>query len=123
MKQRYTVNTQAVVGSNLIFLDVATGFPGSIHDGRMLEATKQYQDAEANMILSKSTDVIENNKSCPLLISDGAYQAISWQLKPYSFTIRLNGKIQQEIIFCTGDSGKSYWTSKRAMEMPSETCR
>ena len=90
MKQRYTVNTQAVVVSNLIFLDVATGFPGSIHDGRMLEATKQYQDAEANMILSKSTDVIENNKSCPLLISDGAYQAISWQLKPYSFTIRLN---------------------------------
>ena len=31
-KLKYTVNTQAVVGSNLIFLDVATRFPGGIHD-------------------------------------------------------------------------------------------
>ena len=35
-KQKYTVHTLAVVGSNLIFLDVATGFPGSIHDATML---------------------------------------------------------------------------------------
>ena len=89
-KQKYTVHTQAVVGSNLIFLDVATGFPGSIHDTRMLQETKLYQDAEANMILSKPSDVIENKEVCPLLISDGAYQAISLQLKPYSFTIQLN---------------------------------
>ena len=89
-KQKYTVHTQAVAGSNLIFLDVATGFPGSIHDARMLQETKLYQDAEANMILSKPSDVIENKEVCPLLISDGAYQAISLQLKPYSFTIQLN---------------------------------
>ena len=89
MKQRYTVNTQAVVGSNVIFLDVATGFPGSIHDGRMLQTTTQYQDAETNMTLSKPTDIIENKEACLLLISDGAYQAISWQLKPYPL-IRLN---------------------------------
>ena len=38
-KQKYTVNTQAAVGSNLIFLDVATGFPGSIHDVRKLWVT------------------------------------------------------------------------------------
>ena len=31
-KQKYTVNTQAVVGGNMMFLDVATGFPGSIHE-------------------------------------------------------------------------------------------
>ena len=41
----------------------------------MLQATKLYQDAEANMILSKPTDVIENSEMRPLLISDGAYQA------------------------------------------------
>ena len=44
-KQKYTVHTQAVVGSNLIFLDVATGFPGSMDDARMLQQTKLYQDA------------------------------------------------------------------------------
>ena len=42
------------------------------------------------MILSKPSDLIENKEVCPLLISDGAYQAISLQLKPYSFTIQLN---------------------------------
>ena len=42
----------------------------------MLRATKLYQDAEANIILSKPTDVIEENKEvCMLLISDGAYPA------------------------------------------------
>ena len=76
----------------------------------MLQETKLYQDADSNMILSKPSDVIENKEVCPLLISDGAYQAISLQLKPHSFTIQLNDtqkKNQQEIIFCIGDSGKS----------------
>ena len=34
-KQKYTINSQAVVGSNLMFLDVSTGFPGSVHDARI----------------------------------------------------------------------------------------
>ena len=49
-----------------MFLDVAAGFPGSIHDARMLQETKLYQDAKANMILSKPIDVIENKEVCPL---------------------------------------------------------
>ena len=35
-KQKFTVNTQAVIGTNLEFLDVATGYPGSVHDARVL---------------------------------------------------------------------------------------
>ena len=31
-KQRYARSTQAVVGGNLKFLDIATGYPGIIHD-------------------------------------------------------------------------------------------
>ena len=89
-KQRYTVNTQAAVGSNFIFLDVATEFSSSIYDARLLRATKLYQDAEANITLSKPTDVIENKEVRSLLISDEANSSTSWQLKPYHFTIRLN---------------------------------
>ena len=80
-------------------MDAATGFHGSIHDARMLHATKLYQDAEANMVLSKPSDVIENKEVGSLLISDGAYQA-TWQLKPYPFTIQLNDtqkKINQKL--------------------------
>ena len=84
------IHCQAVVGSKLIFLDVATGFPGSIHHARMLQATKLYKDVKANMILSKPSNVIENKEVPLLLISNGAHQATSCQLKPYPFTIRLN---------------------------------
>ena len=56
----------------------------------MLQETKLYQNDEGNMILNKPTDVIENKEVRPLLISYGAYQATSWKLKPYPFTIRLN---------------------------------
>ena len=89
-KQKYTVNTQAVVCSNLIVLDVATEFPGSFHDTRMFRATKLYQDAEVNIILNKPSGAIENKEVRPIFISDGAYPSTSWQLKPYPFTIRLN---------------------------------
>ena len=94
-KQKCTVNTQAVVGSNVKFLDVAAGFPGTIHDARLLQATKLYQDADTNMILNKPTDVIKNKEVHALLISDGAYQATSWQLKPYPLTIRLNDTLKK----------------------------
>ena len=55
----------------------------------MLQETKLYQNDEGNMILSKPT-CIKNKEVRPLLISYGAYQATSWKLKPYPFTIRLN---------------------------------
>ena len=35
-KQRYSINTQAVAGGDLLFLNLATGFPSSLHDSRLL---------------------------------------------------------------------------------------
>ena len=50
-KQKYTVNTQAVVGADLVFLDIATGFPGSVHDARVLRSTSLFAQAERRDIL------------------------------------------------------------------------
>ena len=50
-KQRYSINTQAVVGANLCFLDVATGFPGSMHETRVLRQTNLFERAESGEIL------------------------------------------------------------------------
>ena len=36
LKQRYTIATQGVIGANLSFYDITTGFPGSCHDARNL---------------------------------------------------------------------------------------
>ena len=59
-KQRYTISTQGFVGANLVFLDVATGFPGSCHDARNFRNTSLYTKAKNGEILIKPEDVIEN---------------------------------------------------------------
>ena len=38
-KRRYTISTQGFLGANLVFLDVATRFPGSCHDARNFRNT------------------------------------------------------------------------------------
>ena len=35
-KQRYSINTQVVVGGDLIFPSVTTGYSGSLHDSGVL---------------------------------------------------------------------------------------
>ena len=89
-KQKFTVNTQAVIGANLEFLDVATGYPGSVHDARVLRSSTLFQQAEAQIILSKPLKDVDNVKIRPLLLSDSAYPATLWQVKPYKQNIMLN---------------------------------
>ena len=50
-KHKYTINTHTVVGANIVFLDMETGFPGSIHDARVLRASTLYQKADNSNIL------------------------------------------------------------------------
>ena len=88
-KQKFTVNTQAVVGGNLLFLDVASGYPGSIHDARMLRASRLFNDEGADLILTRPTDVIDDHQIRPFLLGDGAYPSLSWLVKPYPQNIRL----------------------------------
>ena len=89
-KQKFTVNTQAVIGANLEFLDVATGYPGSVHDARVLRSSTLFQQAEAQIILSKPLKDVDNVKIRPLLLSDSAYPATLWQVKPYKQNTMLN---------------------------------
>ena len=49
-KERHTINTQAAVGANLMFLDVATGFPGCMHDARVLQHTALFRMAKQGEI-------------------------------------------------------------------------
>ena len=88
-KQKYTINSQAVVGSNLMFLDVSTGFPGSLHDASMLRASTLYQKCEANELLTRSEKIIEEMRVRPLLLGDGAYPSTTWLVKPYQVIFAL----------------------------------
>ena len=69
-KQKYTINSQAAVGSNLMFLDISTGFPGSVHDARMLRASTLYQKCEANELHVYPEKIIEEMCVRALLLGD-----------------------------------------------------
>ena len=51
-KQHYSVNLQAIVDVNLKFIHATVGYPGSIHDARVLRLSGLYDFAENEQILS-----------------------------------------------------------------------
>ena len=51
-KQTYSVAMQAVVGTDLKLLDTAIGYPGSVHDARILRCSSLYRQAQNGEILS-----------------------------------------------------------------------
>ena len=55
-KQSYTISTQGLVGENLVFFEVATGFPGGCHDTRNFRNTSM--QAKNGEILTKPEDII-----------------------------------------------------------------
>ena len=57
-KQMYTENTQAIVEADPVFLDIATGFPGSVHDARVLRSTSLFAQAEKRDILDSSQELV-----------------------------------------------------------------
>ena len=89
-KQKYTVNNQAVVGADLVFLDIATGFPGSVQDARVLRSTSLFAQAERRDILDSLQELINGLLVRPLILGGGAYPPTTWQVKPYSFNLNLS---------------------------------
>ena len=82
-KQCHTINTRAVTGANLKILDLATGFPGSIHDARALRKTSIYRKVENNEILSNPLRQINDANVRPVILGDAAYPLFPWLVKPY----------------------------------------
>ena len=89
-KQRYSINTQAVAGGDLLFLNLATGFPSSLHDSRLLIHTWLFVKANDKEILAEPKKLIENLTVCPLILGDGGYPRTSWLDRPYNWTQTLS---------------------------------
>ena len=52
-KQNYSINLQGVVDADAKFIDVSTGWPGSIHDARVLRLSTLSRRAENDVILTE----------------------------------------------------------------------
>ena len=68
-----------------MFLHVATAYPGSLHDARILRVSSLFGKAERDEILAHSTKSIDGFNVRPLILSDSAYLSTMWQIKPFPF--------------------------------------
>ena len=73
----FTIVTQVEGGENLKFVDVATGFPGGYHDGRVLRKSSLFNRAQSPTILAKPLLLVDGRKIRPLLLADGAYPCLT----------------------------------------------
>ena len=93
--QQHDVVVQAVVDGRKIFLDVAAGFPGSMHDARVLRNSSIYDRAEqGNILRAGPIHRIGPHEIQPYLVGDSAYPLSRWLQKPYPEGTRDPNEIQ-----------------------------
>ncbi|XP_068742062.1 uncharacterized protein [Montipora capricornis] len=88
-KQHYSVNLQGIVDANLKFIHATVGYPGSIHDARVLRLSGLHDLAQNEQILSGPIRNINGTEIGPLLAGDSAYPLMNWLLKPFADRGRL----------------------------------
>ena len=81
--QQYDVVVQAVVNGEKRFLDVAAGFPGSMHDARIFKNSAICQKIMNGELLNEPTVRVQNREVKPFLLGDSAYPISTSLLKPY----------------------------------------
>ena len=81
--QQHDVVVQAVADGEKLFLDVAAGFPGSMHDSRVLRNSSLYRRITNNELLLGPTVRVAGREIRPVLLGDSAYPLSTWLLKPY----------------------------------------
>lgn len=81
----HSVILQAVVDSHLNFIDICIGWPGRVHDARVLVNSQLYERAEQEgTAFPQSERALISGVEVPvLLLGDPAYHLKQWLIKPY----------------------------------------
>ena len=85
-KQDYSIVIQGVADASFKFLDVSTGYPGSIHDARILRLSKLQREIDQGTWLNGPSKRIGGSEVGPLLVGDSAYPLSVWLMKPFKQT-------------------------------------
>ena len=82
-KKFHSINVQVICYENMVFTDVVAGWPGSVHDSRVLQNSAVSHTA-ANKFSGNTH-----------LLGDGGYPLQTWLLTPY----RDNGHLTADVTF------------------------
>ena len=93
--QQFDFIVQGVVDGRKMFLDFAAGFPGSLHDSRVLRNSTLYKRAEEGEILANPTAQLGSQNIRPYLVGANTHPLRSWLLKPFP----VSTEDQEEIAF------------------------
>ena len=85
----YSMLVQAVVDHNYLFTDVCVGWPGSVHDARVLANSSIYKKASQREILHGEKVNLCGTDIPLFLVGDSAYPLSSWLMKPFAYNANL----------------------------------
>ena len=95
-KGHHSILLQGLVDHRYRFMDINVGWPGSVHDARVLVNSELYKKGERGDLFPQMSKRI-NDVLVPLVIlGDPAYPLMSWIMKPYSDNGRLT---RQQSVF------------------------
>ena len=92
--QQHDFGIQAVVDGNMLFLDSSAGYPGSMHDARILRNSTLYQRAEQGDVLTGPVVDVDGHEIGPYLFGNSAYPSSPWLQKPFPEATRDRSEIQ-----------------------------
>ncbi|XP_068723666.1 uncharacterized protein [Montipora capricornis] len=91
--QQHNFIVQAIVDGRKRFLDFASGFPGSMHDVRVLRNSTTFDLSQHEKSLTGPSLQVGGNDIKPYLVGDSAYPLASWLQNPFPEATRDPEKI------------------------------
>ncbi|KAK6182064.1 hypothetical protein SNE40_009828 [Patella caerulea] len=80
----YSILLQAVVDSNYLFRDTCIGWPGRVHDARVLANSKLYNMGQEGKLFANHSRNISGVQVPAVILGDPVYPLLQWLMKPYA---------------------------------------
>ena len=86
----HSILVQGLVDHRYCFLDINVGWPGSVHDARVLANSELFDKGQNGSLFPQQPKLIKGVSVPLLIVGDPAYPLLPWIMKPYSDTGRLS---------------------------------